>query len=363
MKLPAVLLVLVVLPACGWSQDDTVLGKKSSEWLAILKEHKEVKFRRAALIALEVFGPKTRGVLAGLYEALEKDSEPEVRRETALLLGRMGPDAKEAVPHLAEALKNDKADAVREAAALALGDKLSPYAHEQVLVFARALKDAHAGTRAAAAVALNSLGDKAALALPQLNEVAKDKKADRLPRLYAVQIVSRLQADDPEAGALLVGIAADADAPGSVRLAAVEGIGRREKTTKEELQALAQALQESSVDLRRAAAAALAKLGEQAAALWPQVQARLQDEDNTVRFQLIRLAGAVARDHKEAVTALAQLAAKDAHVENRLAAIGELGELGALAASAADALAAIATHDARAALREAAAAALKKIRS
>src|SRR5688500_765924 len=100
-------LALVAVVGTAWSQDEPGLGKKSAEWLATLKEHKEVKFRRGALIALEVFGPKSRGVLAGLYEALEKDSEPEVRRETALLLGRMGPDAKEAVPYLAEALKKD----------------------------------------------------------------------------------------------------------------------------------------------------------------------------------------------------------------------------------------------------------------
>jgi hypothetical protein len=363
MKWRLAFIIILAMPALVFSQDDTVLGKKSVEWLTVLKDHKEVKFRRAALIALEVFGPKTRGVLAGLYEALEKDAESEVRRETALLLGRMGPDAKEAVPYLAEAMKKDKADAVREAAALALGDKLNPFAHEHVLVFAGALKDAHAGTRAAAAAALNSLGDKASLALPQLTEVAKDKKADRLPRVYAVQIVSRLKAEEPEVATLLAGIATETEAPGTVRLAAVEGIGRREKTTKEELQALVQVLTEKSVELRRAAAAALAKLGEQAASMWPQVQPRLQDEDNAVRFQLIRLAGAVARDHKEAVTVLAQVAAKDAHVENRLAAIGELGELGSLAAPAADALAAIAAQDARAALREAAAAALKKVRS
>jgi len=363
MKLYLVPLVILTTPVFAWSQEDKIRGLNREEWLAVLKKDKETKRRRAALIVLEVYGPKGRGVLAGLYEALEKDGEPEIRREVALLLGRMGSDAKEAVPYLAEALKKDKADVVREAAALALGDKLNPFAHEHVLVFAGALKDAHAGTRAAAAAALNSLGDKASLALPQLTEVAKDKKADRLPRVYAVQIVSRLRTDEPEVATLLAGIATEAEAPGTVRLAAVEGMGRREKTTKEELQALVQVLTEKSVELRRAAAAALAKLGEQAASMWPQVQPRLQDEDNAVRFQLIRLAGAVARDHKEAVTVLAQVAAKDAHVENRLAAIGELGELGSLAAPAAEALAAIAAQDARAALREAAAAALKKIRS
>ncbi|MCI0683872.1 MAG: HEAT repeat domain-containing protein [Gemmataceae bacterium] len=368
MKLRSVLLVIfsiaLGLPARAWSQeDDKIRGLNREGWLTVLKKDKDTKRRRAAVIVLEVYGPKGRGVVTGLCEALEKDGEPEIRREIALLLGRMGPDAKEAVPYLAEALKNDKAGVVREAAALALGDKLSPFAHEQVLVFAGALKDSHAGARAAAAAALNSLGEKAALALPQLTHVAQDKKADRLPRLYAVQIISRLQADQAEAGPLLAGIATDADAPATVRLAALDGLGRRERTSKEEAQALVQVLQDKTVELRRAAAASLATLGEQAAPPWTQVQARLQDADNTVRFQLIRVAGIIARDQKEAVTALAELAAKDAHVENRLAAIGELGQLGPTAASAADALATIAAQDARAALREAAAAALKKIRS
>ncbi len=358
------ILALILASSVALSQQDNKIGGRScGQWLTMLKEDKKADRRRAAVIVLEVYGPKERGVVAGLCEALEKDTEPELRREIALLLGRMGPDSKEAVPYLAEALKKDKADNVREAAALALAEKLSPFAYEHVLVFGAALKDPHAGTRAAAAVALNAFGDKARLALPQLIEVAKAKKADRVPRLYAVQIVSRLQTDQPETGSLLVEIVNDSAAPATLRSAAAEGLGRREKTAKEELEALGKLLTEKPVELRRAAAAALAKLADQAAPVWPQVQARLIDEDNTVRYQLIRVAGGAARDHKDAVEVLAQLALKDAHVENRLAAIGELGQLGAAAGAVAAVLEGIATQDARAAIREAAAAALKKIRS
>ncbi len=358
-----VLFALFTLVASAAAQDETVLGKKCSEWLTILKEHKETKFRRAALIALEVFGPKTRGVVDGVEEALEKDSEPAIRREAALLLGRMGADAKEAVPYLAEALKKDKSDMVREAAALSLGDKLSEYAHEQVLVLAGALTDSHAGTRAAAAAALNHFGDKARLALPQLAAIAKDKKADRLPRMYAVQILSRLQADQPETGAILIAVAGESEASVSLRVAALEGIGRLEKAGAAELQTLGQLLQDKQVELRRAAAGVLSKIGPPSASLWPQIQGRLQDDDGTVRYQLIHVAGAVAEQEKEAVPALAQVAVKDALVENRLAAIGELGQLGSIANPAAETLANLATQDARAAIREAATAALKKINS
>ncbi|MCS7047114.1 MAG: HEAT repeat domain-containing protein, partial [Gemmataceae bacterium] len=297
----------------------------------------------------------------GICEALEKEPEAEIRREAALLLGRMGTDAKEAVPYLAEALKKDPADIVREAAALALGDKLSSQAYDHVLVLAGALTDRHAGTRAAAAAALTAFGDKARLALPQLISVAKDKKADRLPRLYAIQIVSRLRSDQPETAGLLLAVAREAEAPLSVRVAAVEGVGRVEKPAQSDLPLLGELFHDKEVEVRRAAALVVAKLGEQAATLWPQVHARLKDDDNAVRFQLLRAAGAMARDHKEAIDALIKAALQDAHVENRLTAIGELGQLGPLAVAAADALAGLARQDARAAIREAAAAALKRI--
>ncbi len=176
--------------AC-FAQEDEVLGKKRSEWLTILKEHKEVKFRRAAVIALEVMGARSRGVLDALYEAVEKDGDPEVRREIALTLGRMGPDAKGAVNVLGDVLKRDKADVVREAAALSLAGKLNDQAGGQVMALADALKDSHPGTRAAAAEALKNLGEKAKAAVPQLTALARDPKADRFPRLYAIQMISK----------------------------------------------------------------------------------------------------------------------------------------------------------------------------
>src|SRR5438552_4121939 len=51
-------------------QEEEVLGKKRSEWLVILKSHKEPKLRRAAVIALGAIGPRAAGVLDGLYEAV-----------------------------------------------------------------------------------------------------------------------------------------------------------------------------------------------------------------------------------------------------------------------------------------------------
>jgi HEAT repeat protein len=228
-------------------------------------------------------------------------------------------------------------------------------------VLAGALKDPHPGTRGAAVEALRNLGEDARIAVPHLVDVMKNPKADRLLRLYAIQMVSRLHEDPAQNSALLLGVLGEADVHVSLRVAAVEGIGRAEQLSEAELKALGPLLKDKSVELRRAAAGALARHGEQVGTLWPVVQAALRDEDSNVRYQLLRVAGALAGEQKEAVPALVDAAVKDEHVENRLAAIGELGQLGATASSAAEALTKLAAGDARAAIREAASAALKRI--
>src|SRR5438132_12922229 len=131
-------------PIARSQQEEPVLNKTLSEWLKILRTEKDVKWRRASLIALEVYGPKKAGVVPGLLDALEKDAEPNIRREAASTLGRMRPDAKGAIDALAAALKNDKSDVVREAAARALGGRMATQSHSQVLTLGSALRDAHA---------------------------------------------------------------------------------------------------------------------------------------------------------------------------------------------------------------------------
>src|SRR5439155_24119736 len=126
--------LVLVAPVARSQQEEPVLQKTLSEWLKILRTEKDVKWRRASLIALEVYGPKKAGVVPGLLEALEKDAEPNIRREAASTLGRMGPDAKGAIDALAVALKNDKSDVVREAAARALGGRMATQSHSQVLI-------------------------------------------------------------------------------------------------------------------------------------------------------------------------------------------------------------------------------------
>jgi HEAT repeat protein len=362
----AVVATLLGLGAAGVTaaqQDETFAGKKVSEWVTILKEHKDKRFRRASLLAMETFGPKARGVAGGLLEALQKDPEPEIRREVAILLGRLGPELKGGAEALGEALKTDKADVVRQAAATALGGKWAEKAGDQVMVLAGALKDKHPGTRAAAAESLRNFGENAKPAVPALLDVAKDKTADRFPRVYAIQIVSRWGTEDAAAGPVLLDILADKAAPTSVREAAAEGLGQFPDVAKA-APALGAALDDPQLDVRTAAAVALAKLGARAQAAWPAIKKTLQDgkADSGVRYQLIRSAALLAKEQPEAVTALAATALNDEAAENRLAAVQELGELGRVAAPAVPTLTRIADGDARASLRQAADAALKKIK-
>lgn len=344
------------------AQEEVVLGKKRSEWLLLLKDSKETKLRRASLIALEVIGPKATGVADAILAALDLDAEAEVRREAALTLARMGTEVKGAVEALGQALKKDKSGVVREAAASALG-RIGEPAQTQVLILAAALKDAHVPTRTAAAEAIKNIGEKANLALPQLIEVLKNKKEERFPRIYAAQIMGKLPDEARQTVPVLIEAVQDKDAP-PVCEAAIEALGRLGDAAAEAGTSLAGLLQgkDATAAVRRAALIALGKIGVPAKIAWPAVDAVFKNSDTTVRYQAIRVAGKLAKDEKLAVVALALSAAKDDTTENRLAAIQELAQLGPLAATALPTLSDLASNDSRGSIREAAEAAVKKIK-
>ncbi|MBI3407161.1 MAG: HEAT repeat domain-containing protein [Planctomycetes bacterium] len=355
------LFFLLIFPTFAQAQVNDVLMKKLPEWVALLNDQKDVKHRKAAVVALEVFGAKTTGVVEPLLLSLEKDSDPEVRRLIALCLGRMGPDATGAAEALGKALKLDKSEIVREAAARALGGRLADKAETQLIHLVAALKDTHAGTRAAAAETLKNMGETAKSALPQLIEVIEDRKADRIPRRYAIQIVSKHYEDSAATTKLFLAVYDDKEADLAVRVAAVEGLGGLGERAEGAAIPLSLGLKDKDVELRKAIATALGKLGD-IKECWPAIKDALQDKDVGVRYQAIRLSGSLGRELKEPVTALIGVAEKDVNQENRLAAIQELGELGSQATDAVANLTRIATTDTRAAIREAAAAAVKKIK-
>jgi HEAT repeat protein len=363
MLLGMALLGLACLATVGVA-GETFGGKTTGEWLKILREHKDVKFRHVSLIALETIGAKPAGVTPGLLDALRDDPDEQIRQEVAILLGRMGPDAKGAVEALGDRLANDKSGLVRQAAAAALGGKLAKSAESQVPTLAKALKDKYDGTRRAAAETLKNLGELAEPAVPQLTEVAQDPKVDRFSRVYAIQVIGQFGKEHKSSGPALVAALADKDAHVSIRQAAAEALGRFGGDFAAGVEALGQALETAPPEVRRTAAVALGSMGEKSLPAWSAIKKTLQDKksDNAARNALIRAAASVAKQQDDAVPVLAKLAQDDDAIENRLSAIQELGELGGRAEPAVPTLRDIAQNDARASVRQAAEAALKKIK-
>jgi HEAT repeat protein len=354
-------------PAAARAGDKVVLGKTGVEWLKILLEDERPKARRAAIIALEVIGPKGDRVLHGLTMAMEKDKDAEIRREVAQALGRMGEEAKLTVPSLAKALAEDKEAGVREAAARALGGRMVPHSRTAVDELGKALKDSSPGVRTGAASTLNDLGAEAKAALPRVLaylQDARDKGSEPAGRVYAAQLASKLSAEAATSLPVLVAVVVDpADNP-QVRSAAAEALGRFGDKAESAAAKLAQVVGDAKADpgVRQKALMALGKVSSDAKALWPVARAALAEKDSALRGQAVRVAGPLGKEEKEVVPALEKVAREDRNVEVRVAAIQELGGLGPAAKSAERTLTDLA-GDPRPAIREAATYALKRVKA
>jgi HEAT repeat protein len=349
--------------------EPTFRGKKAAEWVDILRNDKEAKRRRAALIALSAFGPKSRAIVPAVSESLRKDENDEVRAAAAQMFARFLPlaaaekvDIREGIDALTEALRNDKADRVREAAAAALG-KVGGESRPAVQALAAALKDKHAGTTSAAAESLASLGESARAAAGALMETLQDKNADRFARGFAAIALVRI--GGPETGRAAPALTAalvDAKAPAGLRETSARLLGQLGQDAAASVPALAQALQDGAVEIRRAAAGSLAQLGPLAKDALPQLKRAVEAEkDRGVRCSAIYAIGSLGKDAVPTVALLAKCV-KENHVEVRLAAIRALGNIGP------DAKAAIvplldAARESQTDIREAATDALKKIQS
>jgi HEAT repeat protein len=236
---------------------------------------------------------------------------------------------------------------------------------------AAALKDPHAGTRAAAADALRRLGPASVEALPDLQQVLADSAADRATRVQCVLAIGRI--GPPEALTALgtmKEVLADVKAPTDVRKAVCETLGLLGKEAAGAAPVLGQTLTASTSDvtLRRAAAVALDELGAEGRIAIPSLKKALKDEDKFVRCHAMHVLGQYGKElgphTRDVVTGLLQ-AMDDTVLEVRVAAIETLGTLGAEGLgpdtqAVMDRLA-DASRDSSKAVSQAAAAALKKI--
>jgi HEAT repeat protein len=359
------------------TKEKQVLGKTIGEWITMLRENPDPKKRWAAIKVLDLSEAASTVGFAAVLDAAEKDKDVTVRIEAIKVMGRFDPKMRPAaVKAIVSSMRNDKDGSVREAAASILG---SDKQIEKKVVFEfvddliASLKDTHEGTRAAVAISLRNMGEAAKPAVPALIAAADDAKELSAVRVAAVHVVSRYGKDNSKMVPLLIRLAKDTNNTPALREIAMDGLGRSGSDANEVVSVLTDGLAEKNVELRKAAAVSLGTLGAKAKPGWPAIKEQLAfveqknsrpapvQADSSVRNHLIRLAGVLGKTTPEAVTTLIASAKFDDSTENRIAAIQELGELGALAKAATADLTAIAQQDGRAAVRDAAAKAVKSI--
>src|SRR5262249_34065404 len=116
-------------------------------------QDRDSRVRRLSSLALARLGPGARSAVPALIQVLA-DEDKSGRAAVVSALARIGPDA---AAGLVEALKNDKAARIRAAAAAAL-PTFPDQGRVAVPGLIGATKDADAGVRAAAALALGQFG-------------------------------------------------------------------------------------------------------------------------------------------------------------------------------------------------------------
>ncbi|MBI3823843.1 MAG: HEAT repeat domain-containing protein, partial [Planctomycetes bacterium] len=94
------LLLLASGPIHGQQKDpldEPVLKKTVGEWIKILRTHEDPKFRKVAILALDISNTGGRSGLPALLDCIEKDKDAGVRRDAVMLLGRLGPETRGAI--------------------------------------------------------------------------------------------------------------------------------------------------------------------------------------------------------------------------------------------------------------------------
>jgi HEAT repeat protein len=132
--------------------------------------------RASAAEALAETGPLAEPAVPDLVQLLQKDKDSDVRLQATLALFNIGPGAKSAVPVLVEKLRSEETDGVRVNTAAALGMiRANPEVVLPALV-ETFLKDKHPDARNCAMKSIGQYGPEAGLAIPLLQEAAKDPK-------------------------------------------------------------------------------------------------------------------------------------------------------------------------------------------
>jgi HEAT repeat protein len=372
-----ILVLLAFVPAARAEDDDpSYQGKKMTEWIALLQNGKTYTDRQKGLLALQLIGPrKSRKVTSALIAAVRENSEEKIRAGAARAIGRFAANAREdddialekIRDALALALRTDKVPAVRKAAATALGE-MKGRAVGAVDVLALALKDTDPGTRTEAASALRQLGKNADDALPDQQAALKNPKLERLTRIHCARALGLIKV--LSAVPSLKEVLADTKNDSELRRACAAALGDMGNQAAEAVPVLATVLtaKDSDVLLRRAAAEALDQMGVESRPALEALRTVLKDNDQFVRslsLHAISHMGKELGDEREKTVRAIFVAMDDNALEVRVAAIEALGNLGAdvLGEQTKDAVNRLtdAARDPQKAVSEAAKVALKKL--
>jgi len=331
------------------AEEPKVLEKTKAEWLVILEtdvkpsaSREEVqrakRMRKAAVIALGIFGAGEKDVLPALSKVLATDKDETIRLQIVSILGSVKPESlRDSLPTLADVLKDDKSSAVKAATANLIG-KLGELAKPALSGLVRVLKDADASVRAAAVEAIGQTGAEAKSAVNDMLPLLKD--ADASVRYSTVYALGRFgPAAAPAVPDLLQVLERDesVDARHEVaRTLALIG----SPSGKTILPALIRALQnDKSDEVRRQLALTLARMGDIKGEMKEILGILKNDKDRTVRLYLIRsIPKCIGSAMKEYVKDYADWLGKEPDADARLAIIQELGALGPAAKEALDAL-------------------------
>lgn len=368
---------LFVAPARGADDPNNpeLDGKKLSEWTALVRESDNGRIRRVAVANLGQIatdnpnGSFVKDIVVAVGKAMRNDTSAGVRAEAARVLARVAADQLKdktadvgsVVSDLAEGLRTEKEADVRYEQAVAL-QRYGPAAKGAVTALQKGCADADPKVQAAAAVALGRIGKDAKAAADDLLPLVKS--ADAEVRKAAVFALGRVEPDDVgKASEAIVKFTTDPEE--QMRKEAVSSLCLLVDKSPDTVKAVAAALQDKSVEVRRLAAAGLAKFERGAREAEAELRAAFKKdgEDRLVKAMALHSFCAGMKDDVAKVVAelsprLDPTVEKDADV--RIAVCDELGDFGPDAQPAVPALRG-AEKDPDTNVRKAAGFAIKKI--
>jgi HEAT repeat protein len=363
-------------PAGAADDDPTVNGKKVTEWMARLREDENGRLRKVAVVNLgqaaaeNAFSTKlVKDIVTAVAKAMRNDRWVAVRGEAARTLSRLASDLMKdrnadvgsVVVDLGEGLRGEKEADVRYEQAVAL-QRFGEKAKTAVDSLAAALGDPDPRVKAAAATALGRIGKEAKRAIDDLLPLVKADDAE--VRKAVVFAIGRVEPDDiARASEAIARFTTDPDE--QTRKEAISSLCLLKDRTPETVKAVAVALTDKSVEVRRVAAAGLGKFERGVKEAEAELLAAFKkaDEDKLVKaYALHSLCLGVKDDPSkilpELTARLDPLVEKDADV--RIAICDEIGDFGPDAQSAVPALR-LAQKAPEDAVRKAATFAIKKV--